>query len=345
MDALTLVDKNIGLCKLANFSRYSLRFISAYLTLAITIQRLLVVYHPFNIRFKDKRFAWRSIGLIFLIGLVLNAVVPFFFCINQKESNELDVYCDVNKNTKLEYLLLNLNYSLIIIIIPSIVILVSNCLIIYKTNKQNSLRKTLNESSRFRKTSFLKMSVRSEINLLALKSLGTGNLKLKSSLSCDALKMSSNLKEQVIQKNENFKNSRSNPNYKLTPLIAEINQQKADSSPTQTRIKPHYFTKEQLIMKNTKKLSQKHFTTMLLVISFSFVCLNTPYFIFWLLFFYDSAFFQNDRVIQNNLFSALQIAEIFFVLNYAALFIILLATGSLFKSQLKTMGIFFFDLC
>ena len=106
--------------------------------------------------------------------------------------------------------------------------------------------------------------------------------------------------------------------------------------------KPHYLTLNQIINRN-KRNSQnnsKKITILLIFISFSFIFLNLPYLLSWLLYSYDETFNKLDINTQNYLFTAIQISEIFYVLNYGIKFFVYCASGSKFNNQLKYSSIF-----
>jgi hypothetical protein len=325
LEILTLIDQNIELCKLVNFLRYYLRFVSAYLVLAFTIQRLLVIYKPFNTRNKSKRSAWRSVCSIVWIGFILNSVVPFLFHLKAfiKTSKiglkQKIIYCDVIESVRLEYLLLILIYSLIIIIVPSIIIIVSNCLIIYKTNKQKKLRNILMEPSRYQNKISSKSADKSDLNLISMKSIQ----KTHSSLA-------------IIDDTKSISADQTSNIYCKAKIVNN------EQTIIHTKIKPFYWTAEQISKGNNKKLkrsSTKLLTMMLLTISFSFVALNVPHFIIWLAYFYKTAFQVFDPVSSNIWFGILQITEIFYLLNYSIKFLLCL-TFSIFRDKVKKLGIF-----
>ncbi len=78
---------------------------------------------------------------------------------------------------------------------------------------------------------------------------------------------------------------------------------------------------------------------MSLIISFSFVITNMPYFIGWTVFFYKIAFENMNSTSQNYLFSILQLTEVFYVINYGLKFFIFCANGSMFRNKLKNIGV------
>ena len=103
------------------------------------------------------------------------------------------------------------------------------------------------------------------------------------------------------------------------------------------RIKPYYLNMNQIINKITEKANNpKKLTRMLLVISFSNVFLNLPYFIFWTLNYYEIMIRNGETLIErNSLYSALKISEIFYLISFGVFFYIYYASGSVFRNQVK----------
>lgn len=135
LDFLNLTDKNIFTCRLINYARNCLRFISAYIVVAFTIHRVFVVFKPLSATNKRKKLAFRIFLLIVLIGLIINIWVPFMFQVIKNEQD--DQYCDINQNFKYEYFSLNILFVLIAMLVPMLTIVICNTLIIFKTIKCN----------------------------------------------------------------------------------------------------------------------------------------------------------------------------------------------------------------
>lgn len=78
-------------------------------------------------------------------------------------------------------------------------------------------------------------------------------------------------------------------------------------------------------------------TRMLLLMSFSYAILNLPYFISWCIFFYRvSVNPKLTRATKYYVFSAINLCEIFYVLNYGVHFFIYCASGKKFREQLRS---------
>ena len=95
-----------------------------------------------------------------------------------------------------------------------------------------------------------------------------------------------------------------------------------------------------LVNSNNKKIicnqsNSKKMTKTLLLVSFSYAILNLPYLISWSLFYTQMMASIIEPTFKNNLFSALQISEMFNILNYGCHFFVYCLSGTLFRNQLK----------
>lgn len=277
-----LMDRYDFSCRLINYLRNVIRFVSAYIVVLFTIQRLLIVYRPLSRSFRSKKSAWKTVLTILLVSLIINLWVPFLFKIQPVDGKR--ELCDVSKKYQNYYFHLNIFYTTLIMLIPMVIILYCNFSIIKKTAKEEENRR-----------------------------------KFQNKNTC-----MTSLHQAKLNQHRRKKNL----------LSGEASETKA----VNVKIKPHYVTQNELIKINTKfsKHSSKKLTLMLLVISFSFVFLNLPYLLTWTLCFYEATFQVIETHHKSFLFAALQVSEIFYVLNYAIKFYIYCTTSSLFKNQLKT---------
>lgn len=144
LNFLDFIDKSQIMCQSTNYFRNLLRFISAYIVLTFTIQRLFIIFNPLTEKFKEKKSAWISISTIIVISMIANSWVPFFFKINLYDHT---YYCDIDKNFKNQYFLFNMSYIIIVLIKPITTLLISNSLIICRTIKYKLDRKKLERLS------------------------------------------------------------------------------------------------------------------------------------------------------------------------------------------------------
>lgn len=295
---INIADQFEFTCRFFSYWRYVLRFISAYIIVAFTIQRLIIVDTPLCSKFKTKKSAWKTISLIILTGMIINSWVPVFFEIQTEEGNQ---YCEIRQGWKTAYFVLTNFYILIILVIPIVSIFTSNLLIIIKTRKADVIRKDLLHS----KPSLKKDSLVSEENVM-----------LKS--------------------------------YKFSPRF-HLRRNALTISRFNFRFKPLYQTSTQLsnsICLNKSTTRSNKMTKMLILVSFSYVFLNFPYLIAWGLFYNEIAFskpHERNSIVHNYLFGAVQITEVFFILNYGLHFYFYIFSGSKFFDQLKFLRNIFFS--
>jgi len=115
IDILIIVDY-----RYINYSKYVLRFVSAYSIVVFILQRLKLVYQPMSTRFRSKKSAWKSMFLIVFISLILNVWILF--------------------NPQFGDLAFNIISVSMIIIVPILIIILSNCLIIFSLFKDSNQR-------------------------------------------------------------------------------------------------------------------------------------------------------------------------------------------------------------
>ena len=136
-----LIDANITdrsdlACGLVNYLRYFLRFVSAYVIIAFTLQRTLAIYWPFfQAKFASKTLAWSLVCMLVFIGLLSNLWVPFLFNVNEEFT-----YCDIERQYSSHYFIITIFYITLIMFIPIVVIFFCNSLIIYYVLKASKLR-------------------------------------------------------------------------------------------------------------------------------------------------------------------------------------------------------------
>lgn len=268
---LNITDRFYSACVLTNYLRNVLRFISAYIVVAFTIQRVYITYSPLSSKFKSNKSAWFTVFSIFIISILTNLWILGFFELHIVISNQ---YCDIKKRLYKQYFVLTFIYTCLVILIPIVIIFIGNFLIIFQSHKNDSKRQSLQ----------IKMN--------------------------------------------------SNPNLLTKPLNPHCLEKTV-------RIKPHYFTTDQII-KNISTIanSSKRIRKTLTLISFSNALLNLPYLVTWSIFYSSAAFSsEQDLAEQNFLFALSQISEIFYILNYSVKFYVYMASGSVFRNQLKYSSI------
>lgn len=269
---LNLVDRfDLG-CRLINYLRYVLRLISSYIIVSITFQRLSLVYKPLSNRFKSKKSAWLNVICIVLVSLLINIWVMFVLEIRQDTTQEKK-HCDVKSGFDKIYFYITIAYVCIKMLIPVLLIFVSNLIIMFNLVHIHSNKFKLRENHSVRK----------------------------------------NFSKKVILNKEVFFKQKN-----------------------QSRLRPFYLTINQVISRVTKRANNsKILTKLIILISFSYILFNLPYFVIWSMFYYNEMLLVEDLTNITRWFVAFRIAEIFYLLNYAVSFYIYCASGSVFRNQLK----------
>jgi hypothetical protein len=289
LQMINLVDMNNIQCQLINYLRNILRFVSAYIVVAFTLQRLIIVFKPLTTKFKSNKSAWKTVLIIIIISTLLNMWIPFIYKIRNTD-NEYQKYCDVNKDYVSEYYYLNMSYIIFSIFIPMVVILVCNILILFKILKKNSERKFLQESTKIMKRS---------------RALSEPRLRKSSSIF--------QIVTKIRKKSLKFE-PRTRPN--THEFTTSINIKSSENSKS--------------VNKTSYSQSSKNTTIQLIVISFSFITLNLPYFISWSYYYIDELY-RSNQDLRNNFYGYVQITKIFHILNFCIKFYVLFATVSTFR--------------
>ena len=122
-NSLNITDNFEITCRLINYARYVLRFISAYIIVAFTLQRLFLIFYPSKYTFKSKKSAWFVILAITMLSLCLNCWVPIFF---ETRFNDESQNCDLKPSLKPDYFHITMIYICLIMLIPIFVIFICN---------------------------------------------------------------------------------------------------------------------------------------------------------------------------------------------------------------------------
>lgn len=267
-DILNIIDSFDSTCRFINYMRYLLRFVSAYIIVAFTLQRLLIICTSMNNRFKTEKSAWLTVFTIVTIGLVINLWTPFFFEIR---SDETQTYCDIKKELKEEYFYIAIIYIFLMMFLPIAIIFICNTIILIKT-------------------------IRAHLVL-------TNPIKL-------------------------IRNSK----------MIEFREKKSLVNKTRNEANFNKENNERRLSENLKIKEINKMAKILLFISFAYAVLNLPYFITWCLFFREVAFNSGNARLSNNLFAAVQLSEIFFILNYSINFYINYVSSYRFRKQIKNFN-------
>jgi hypothetical protein len=241
-----VTDKFLLSCSLINYFRYVIRFISAFIIVAFTLQRLRLVYFPLSNSFKTKQSAWKTVSIITIMALISNSWVPFMFEIEKQ-------HCDVKINHRKVYFLLTSVYIGMIMLLPILTIIISNTLILNKTNKEEKKRKIMQIQ---------------HLNLIVTNTSCSSTTKNQKS---KPIKLDKNYHQYLSIKSQYSNNSRNT-----------INNREQLSSHSTFRLKPFYESTHMIKNKLNNKIdSTKKLKNILILISFSYALLNIPYLITW----------------------------------------------------------------
>lgn len=260
---INVTDKFTVSCHLISYLRYVLRFISAYIIVAFTFQRLSIVSSPLQDKFKSKKSAWILVSIIVFTSLVLNIWVPFFFKIHYVDN---DQYCEIKDELRSIYYMITNAYIFIIIIIPISSIFISNLLIIIKTKKADSKRKK-NQVRKFRNIPDIKTSMMN----FNRSNVSANNTQLFNNAT--TTQPASFVSSVTFHHNLNRIDS-----IHLLKKNLAIRRDAISVNKFGFRLKPLYQNSNQI---TSKIKSGSIISKMLILISFSYAVLNLPYLITW----------------------------------------------------------------
>lgn len=133
---LNLIDRFQLACSLIEYLRYVLRSISAYIIVSFTIQRYMMVKSPLiSKKFESKISAYKTVVSVVVVSFLCNSWVPFMF---DTGTHKL---CMLNEIKSIFYSSLRILYVFLTMVLPLIIILVSNYLIKLKS-VEDDLKRT-----------------------------------------------------------------------------------------------------------------------------------------------------------------------------------------------------------
>ena len=313
---INITDKFDFSCRLVNYFRYFLRFISAYLITIFTVQRAIVIHYPLcQSKFSSPKFAWKIvIGLVF-VATFLCSIIPFLFKLTENDDAKVTVvYCDADKKSETLYFTTTIIYIFLIMFIPITTIIGSNSLIIYQIFQASKQRKKLFAVTPIRVKSQSRYSLRDLKNVD--EHIKLHDIKRVDDSNKSSSQLNNNQKHNCCQccdKGQHY----------FTPQYIRLNQ------------------KVQMSKLKRFQYDSQRVTRMLVIMSLSFAFLNLPYFITWCMFYYNEAFKRQSTMSENSfiyskyLFGFINVSEVFYVLNYGIHFFLYCASGRQFRKQLK----------
>lgn len=333
---INLTDKFDVSCRLINYLRYVLCFISVYIILAYTIQRLSIVRSPITNHVKSKRSAYRTIFMIVFISLLINSWPLYLFELNASQdpfNRNTTTQCDIRPDWQKLYNQISFAFLTLIMLVPILIIITCNFVIIVQTINAESKRKILQikNSSSSKELNSLKKSNSSQLN--------NSLVSLHDSITRDEIKkinqFKSSYKRTVSDDYDTITRFKmSTPPNRARFLLSETSMHSLTLS--SFKLKPYYMSVNQATTRGSgKMISSRKITKTLVLISFMYALFNLSYFVCLCIYFYDYFVIKLDQSRMNYLVGAIEISEIFYILNYGMIFYIYCASGSIFRSQLK----------
>ena len=111
---INIIERYEVACRLVNYLRYVLRLISSLIIVAFTLQRLIIVSYPLKTKFKSKPFAWKTVGVILIISLLVNVWTLFLFEIKYMFDSS---FCEIKNEWKSEYMKITFIYMLFTVLV------------------------------------------------------------------------------------------------------------------------------------------------------------------------------------------------------------------------------------
>ena len=220
--------------------------------------------------------------------------------IKQIQQNEGKQYCDVRKEWKNIYIIITIVYTSLIMLVPIIIIIISNYLIIFKTRKADINREQLQH-----------VNSRQQLHII-----NTTRYHKKETEDPE-------LKE--------------NNNYRLKPYYVAVNNQRNTINRKDGNSKKIAQTLF-LVSFSYAFLNLPYLIAWYIYIKDNFILYfyyYTLYSFFRYLFYYQVEISKVGETNKNYFFSIVQLTEILYVLNYGLKFYIFCVSGTIFRNQLK----------
>ena len=321
---INIVDKFEFSCRFVNFLRHFLRFTSAYLITTFTIHRLIGLYfNSYKLILTTTLAAWKTVVCLIIVAGILNSFLPFLFKLNEDQANFVYVvHCDTDRENGRVYFVTIVIYIIIVMFIPITTIIICNTLIIIQICKARKERTTLFADDLIRKTTGK--------NILSVTNDLKNDLDETTEMCLKGLNQQNSLEQQNPTESNPFSNTRL-----ILPNVGSCNPCSSDRN--------NSFI-ENLTMSQRRKfskfkrfqISSQRVTRILVIMSLSYTILNLPYFITWSIFYYSTVIEKQNSLIERKyLFGYINIAEVFYVLNYGLHFFLYCASGKRFFNQLS----------
>jgi hypothetical protein len=132
-----------SICKSVQYARSVTRFLSMWIIVAFSIERLFVVFYPLKrAEICRRKIARRVVATLFPISLLIYANIPFHFGITiYKENRHNETTCDLLPEYRSIYKRFAIVSMIMYFTLPMCIIAFVNILICFKLRQQNALTK------------------------------------------------------------------------------------------------------------------------------------------------------------------------------------------------------------
>ncbi|CAF2526760.1 unnamed protein product [Rotaria sp. Silwood2] len=290
------------ICIFVQYARNTTRLLSSWIVVSFTIERLLVVYYPLKrgiiCRRKIARFVVFS---LFIMSLLININVPFHYGIINLPSNFgiEETICDILPKYRSIYMRFAISTMITVYILPMCIIGLVNMLICSKLWRKSLLTEKDEDREAFEK----KQKIKNSRHLDSLFDTFSRSHLSKSASNAITHVNSSCWPDKA--RNQRKSNSISNSTFKYTAHMKQ--------SPT--------------YVKNYIQSRANRVTVTLLLVSCSFLLLNSPYCAVWVANYVHG--FRNVA-----LKSIKELTELFMLTNFCINFLLYCASGKIFRSEL-----------
>ncbi|CAF1480516.1 unnamed protein product [Rotaria sp. Silwood1] len=320
------------ICIFVQYARNTTRLLSSWIVVSFTIERLLVVYYPLKRVIICRRKIARLVVLsLFIMSLLININVPFHYgIINLSNHFEIEeTICDILPQYRSIYMRFAISAMVTVYLLPMCIISLVNMLICSKLWRKSLLtekdenheifkqRQKINNSRRL--GSLLGSFSRSHLSKTPSNAINRvqqcQTLRLSALNKCQSIGSLITSDANTTQVNSNFWPDRgqnhSNSHSILNPSFTYTTHMK--QSPT--------------CVKNYIQSRANRVTVTLLLVSCSFLLLNSPYCIVWL-----ANYVHGFRIAA--LKSIKELTELFMLTNFCINFLLYCASGKVFRNEL-----------
>ncbi|CAF0836335.1 unnamed protein product [Rotaria sp. Silwood1] len=311
------------ICIFAQYVRNETRLLSSWIIVSFTIERLLVVFHPLKRGIICRRKIARCVVFIlFIITMVCNINVPFHYgIINLPNDLQNDTICDILPKFRPIYMRFAITTMITVYLLPMCIIGFVNMLICCRLWR-NSLLMQKSESTKVKEE-------RRSSYIAEILSCIHSSSKSPASSSFVAQTRQSSRSSSPIQYQSNGKLLNNNKRLLQVDGFLDIETIRSRSrSPSHSLSNYSVNFPSQSNTVKTQIQSRTHrVTATLLLVSCSFLLLNSPYCAVWI------ANYVHDFT-NITLKSVKEITELFMLTNFCINFLLYCVSGKIFRNEL-----------